>query len=95
MRARKQQKLHVYIGVAISTAAAPRRKQETLRNLGVEESLIKLPPAPNADPEALPGMVRMLRDQPGRAGGARDREVQWPMPWIALVWGAVGQPCSI
>lgn len=34
---------------------------ENLRNLAVEESLIKLPPAPSADPEAKPGMMALMK----------------------------------
>ncbi|KAG2492926.1 hypothetical protein HYH03_008836 [Edaphochlamys debaryana] len=33
---------------------------DTLRNLGVDEALIRLPPSPLADPDSLPGMVVLM-----------------------------------
>ena len=43
--------------------------QETLRNLGVDEELVRLPPSPLADPDSLPGMVgRGLGGREGREG---------------------------
>lgn len=34
--------------------------RDTLRNLGVEEELLRLPPSPLADPDSLPGMVVLM-----------------------------------
>ncbi|GLC43723.1 hypothetical protein PLESTM_001508500 [Pleodorina starrii] len=39
---------------------------DTLRNLGVDEDLIRLPPSPLADPDSLPGMVVLMESYVGR-----------------------------
>eukprot|EP00198_Chlamydomonas_reinhardtii_P014261 XP_001703598.1 component of the exocyst complex [Chlamydomonas reinhardtii] len=50
----------------MSTAGALRvmdwvqKYMETLRNLGVDEELVRLPPSPLADPDSLPGMVVLM-----------------------------------
>lgn len=43
---------HVLSG---SDGCVMRVTQETLRGLGVEEQLVRLPPSPNADPDNPPG----------------------------------------
>ncbi|GFR49228.1 hypothetical protein Agub_g11227 [Astrephomene gubernaculifera] len=42
---------------------------DTLRNLGVDEDLIRLPPSPLADPDSLPGMVVLMESYVGRMEG--------------------------
>ncbi|GIM13234.1 hypothetical protein Vretimale_16400 [Volvox reticuliferus] len=39
---------------------------DTLRNLGVDDDLVRLPPSPLADPESMPGMVVLMDSYVGR-----------------------------
>ncbi|EFJ41029.1 hypothetical protein VOLCADRAFT_119802, partial [Volvox carteri f. nagariensis] len=41
-------------------------EEDTLRNLGVDEDLVRLPPSPFADPERLPGVVTLMESYVGR-----------------------------
>lgn len=57
--------------------------QDTLRNLGVDEELVRLPPAPSAGPDDKPGMRALVETY----GERMQVSLRHSVPgWVLLGW---------